>query len=112
MSQAMAQMCAVVATVMDRDPDNPTKDGIWWNTEFKQLRENTGDKKIDYITGILPDESKTWRYWTADSSSKRGLGDSAGNASPAVLEARGGSCGVDHKVAGNFDVGGKYPVQW
>lgn len=70
MSVAFARMCDVSATVMDKDnvskKDGPEKvncSGIWYGTEFKELRLM---KKVHFIEAISPDGNLFIKYWTRD----------------------------------------------
>jgi len=110
MSRAMAIQCAVSATVMDKDPKNPVTDGIWYLVEFDQLQKNTGDQKINTITGRLPDGTSPWIYWPY-STNKRAVGELEAVAGTAGVGRRA-TCGVDATVAAQFDEGGDYPVKW
>ncbi|KAF2240302.1 hypothetical protein BU26DRAFT_526093 [Trematosphaeria pertusa] len=71
MSRAMAAMCDVFATVMDKninpqhkDFDTVVQNGIWYKTEFPQLYLGGLGKRVTQIEAISPDGNTAFTYWT------------------------------------------------
>ncbi|RYP05530.1 hypothetical protein DL765_009819 [Monosporascus sp. GIB2] len=110
MSTAMATMCDVFATVMDKsvdsskDPNGIRMDGIWGQHEFPTLQKSGNEGKVNQIEATNRDGTIVFTFWTRGSSRLgRGLGR---------WEKRD-TCGIDNdQTAADFDEGGDYPVDW
>ena len=78
MSTAMASMCDVFATVMDKGVSPKTanfdavrQDGIWYLQEYVQLQQGSLGKKVNQIDAISPDGKTSFTYYSR-SAAKRG----------------------------------------
>jgi hypothetical protein len=120
MSQAMAEMCDVFATVMTKTFDNPPLDGIWGTTEFPTLQRSDNQGKVNTVDKSNEDASKVAPYWSRLSSrlfkrrssklQERADNDSGVDASG---DNASGTCGIDDDdVAGDFDEGTEFEVIW
>ena|ERR1700734_215219 len=103
MSEAMATMCDIFATVMDPNVKKPLLSGIWGTVEFPTLKNSGNDGTVHQIEAVSPDGKTVAPVWTRGSTRKIKRQGTA--ASPA-------SCGTDDDTAAAFDAGGKFEVDW
>lgn len=96
---------------MDPNPQHPRSDGIWGRVEFPQLTGSFSEGTVYSIDGINADATESYTIWTRQSGGKRDeIGVESGGF--AFLTKRD-ECGIDgDDVAGEFDEGGEYPVDW
>ncbi|KAM7183847.1 hypothetical protein V8F33_013343 [Rhypophila sp. PSN 637] len=114
MSESMAIMCDVFATVMDPNPVSPREDGIWGQTEFPTLKQSGNEGCVNSVAGTNPDGTEVHTIWT-----RPGIGCASAKKKMArrdaltVLQARQDSCGIENDdVAAQFDEGGEFEVEW
>jgi len=110
MSQAVAEMCSVFATVMTVDIQKIPDDGIWHNIEFPtlQLRGNQG--QVDFVEVISPDGKQEQKLWSRFSSRLLTRGKNHVEKRDPIISD---DCGIDNDdVAGDFDEGTDFEVIW
>ena len=103
MSEAMATMCDVFATVMSPDVKDVLMTGIWGQVEFPTLMRSDNDGTVHQIEAMSPDGKTVEPFWTRGSTRK--IKRQGPAASPE-------SCGTDDDTAGTFDEGGELEVDW
>ncbi|KAM7187325.1 hypothetical protein V8F33_011315 [Rhypophila sp. PSN 637] len=137
MSESMAIMCDVFATVMDPNPSSPRLDGIWGQVEFPTLQRSGNEGCVTSIAGVSPDGQDVQDIWSRPGMSCE-LASSMPRATAApevtplsgkrdirlrmargvipdvpVVEARQERCGAESDdVAAQFDEGGEFAVDW
>ncbi|KAM7190047.1 hypothetical protein V8F20_009880 [Naviculisporaceae sp. PSN 640] len=142
MSESMAIMCDVFATVMDPNPSSPREDGIWGQVELPTLQRSGNEGCVTSIAGTSPDGKEVHNLWsrpgmscagvettlpettqatvaipppatTALSESSRKLRMRMARGVMDVVQARQEDCGIESDdVAAQFDVGGEFEVEW
>jgi len=107
MSTAMATMCDIFATVMDKEVDQSkdknkiTMNGIWGKNEFPTLKMSDNVGKVNQVDATNPDGSIVFTFWTRGSTRLR------------KRQTEQLTCGIsDDQIAADFDEGGDYPVDW
>lgn len=103
MSEAMATMCDVFATVMSPNPKDVIMDGIWGQVEFPTLMRSDNDGTVHQIEAMSTDGETVAPFWTRGSTRK--IKRQGPAASPV-------SCGTDDDTAAIFDAGGELEVDW
>jgi hypothetical protein len=111
MSRSVAMLSDVFATVMDPTPASPRVDGIWGRVEFPQLTGNLDNYGVvSQIEGINGDASDVQQVWVRQSGGKRDL-DATERFDVSLLTRD--TCGiVGDDIAGDFDDGGEFAVDW
>ncbi|KAI1075724.1 hypothetical protein F5B20DRAFT_594864 [Whalleya microplaca] len=108
MSESMAIMCDVFATVMDPDPHHVRMDGIWGRVEFPTLKKTGNQGTVNQIEATNADGTQLVNVWSRPH--KRSPDMSEPNDTNVNTRA---TCGIDgNDPSGDFDVGGDYPVDW
>jgi hypothetical protein len=110
MSQAMAEMCDVFATVMTKDLNNVPTDGIWFNVAFPTLQRFDNQGKVNFIDVCNPDTTQVQKYWLRTSSRLHRRRDNQLKSIDAI--ERRDSCGAADGAEGDIDEGTDFEVIW
>src|ERR1700760_4113969 len=112
MSQAMAEMCDIFATVMTKDLNDVPTDGIWSRVEFPTLQRSDNQGKVYTIDICNPDASQVKNYWSRLSSRFLVRRNPQSVYLPDLVDESGGGCGAENGAEADFDQGTEFEVIW